>query len=98
MERIILHNELKVNEINRKKMDVTMLMYFTDTLLNSGMSNRQTVDLLKQKGFQHSASIETNIINLDTLIKIVRCRLISRPEGHRQVGAHQTHHYRRVLQ
>lgn len=83
MERTILHNMLKVSEINKKKMDITTLMQFTDSALNSEICNRLTVDLLKQRGFKHSDSIETNIINLDTVIKIVRCRFISKADGGR---------------
>lgn len=72
MDRIIFHDLIKVNEINNKLLAFKDLQEFTNSLLDSGSKSDIDIARLKSFGFTFNENTETNIINIDTLIKILK--------------------------
>ena len=76
MDKIIFHDLVKVSELNKKLLTFKDLESFTDSLLNPEIQSDIDITHLKNHGFIFADNIETNIINIDTLVKIMKSWII----------------------
>lgn len=77
MDKIIFHDLIKVSEINNRILTFKDLESFTYNIINE--NDKGDLDLVKLKsyGFTFSENIENNIINIDTLTKIIKSKIKS---------------------